>query len=99
MSFGRGGNGDTSHFWVGEDLVYRVSESCRRIRRGKLGTPEWIRFTDPREDTEISKVSNQVLSPIAGTNTSDFVSDHHCHALLLITSTFMLLISRERDFP
>src|SRR5207249_341058 len=82
MRFGGGCDGDASNFWVGEDLVYRVREPCCRIRRSKLGTPEWIRFTDPREGTKISKVSNQVLSPITGTNTGNFVSDHYCHALL-----------------
>ena len=73
MSFGGGGNGYTSNFWVGEDVLYRISEPYCRIRSGKLGSPEWIRFTDPREGTKISKVANQVLSPIAGTNTGNFV--------------------------
>src|SRR5262245_38696065 len=76
MSFSRGCNGYTSHFWVGEDLIYRISEPCCRIRRGKMGSRAWLRFTDPCQDTEISKVANQVLSPIASTNTGDFVSDH-----------------------
>src|SRR6266516_1022827 len=84
MSFGGGCYGYTSNFWVGEDMVYCVSEPCCRIRRGKLGSPEWIRFTDPREGIKISKVANQVLSPIAGTNTGNFVSDHYCHGLLLV---------------
>src|SRR5206468_4568499 len=85
-------NGDTSHCGVGEDLLDRISELCCRIRRGKMSSRAWIHVTDPRQDTEISKVAHQVLSPIAGTNTGNFVSGHDGHAL-------RLLVRRMNEYP
>ena len=74
-----GGDRHTADLGIREDLIHRVGDSGPGISRRELGMLCRIHFANPGESVQRVKVTDEVTTPVAGTDTGNLCLN--CHEL------------------